>query len=98
LNICTILLATDQSNEINLFWWYNDPYGNTTRMSNDPQLTKKMKTTIPVTIAPAKTSLEKINRKVKLKYRNRLSVQILQKYCVKKLEVIPKGEEKAYKF
>mmetsp|Transcript_3698 Transcript_3698/g.4101 ORF Transcript_3698/g.4101 Transcript_3698/m.4101 type:complete len:87 (+) Transcript_3698:243-503(+) len=28
-------------------------------MSNDPQLTKKMKTTTPVTIAPAKASLKK---------------------------------------
>mmetsp|Transcript_44650 Transcript_44650/g.45300 ORF Transcript_44650/g.45300 Transcript_44650/m.45300 type:complete len:103 (+) Transcript_44650:185-493(+) len=54
-------LATDQSNEINFptFWSYYDPHGNTTRMSNDPRLTKKMKTTTPVTIAPAKASLKK---------------------------------------
>jgi len=54
-------LATDQSNEIMfpIFWCYYDQHGNTTRMSNDPRLTKKMKTTTPVTIAPAKASLEK---------------------------------------
>ena len=49
-------LTTDQSNEIHslTLWCYYDSHGNTTRMSNDPLLTKNMKTTTPVTIAPEK--------------------------------------------
>jgi len=93
-------LATDQSNEIDdtLFWCYFDPHGNTTRMSNDPRVIKKEKKITPVTIAPAKASFRKINRKVEHRYRHWLRVQNTRKYCLKILEVIPEGEEKAYNF
>ena len=91
-------LATDQSNEINLptFWCYYDPHGNTTRMSNDPRAL--MEITTPVTIVPAKASLKNINRKVKMRYRQWLSIQKLRKHCLKILEVIPEGDEKDYMF
>ena len=93
-------LATDQSNEIHLptFWCYFDPHGNTTRMSNDPRVIMKEKATTPVTIAPAKVSLKKINRRVGRRYRQWLDTQKLRKWCLKILEVIPEGEEKTYKF
>ena len=66
--------------------------------SKDPRMIKKEKKITPVTIAPAKVSLKIINRRVRRKYRKWSRVQNTRKYCLKILEVIPKGEEKAYKF
>ena len=93
-------LTTDQSNEIHFppFWCYFDRHENTTKMSNDPRVIKKKKKTTPVTIAPAKASLEKINRRVGRRYSQWLDTRKLRKWCLKILEVIPEGEEKAYKF
>ena len=93
-------LAIDQSNEIYLptFWCYYGSYGDTTRMSNDPRGMKKEKSTTPVTIAPAKTSLKKINREVKMRYRHWLSTQKLRKWLQKIPEVISEGDEKDYMF
>jgi len=67
-------------------------------MSKYPRMIKKEKEPTPVTIAPAKTSLKIINSKVRRKYRHWLRIRNMQKYCLKILEVIPEGEEKAYKF
>ena len=85
-------LETGQSNEIYFltFWCYYDLHEYTARMSNDPQLIKKEKSKTPVTISPAKASLNKINRKMKTKYKNWLSVQNMRKHCLKILEVNPK--------
>ena len=93
-------LTTDQSNEIHFpsFWCYFDPHENTTRMSNDLRVIKKTKTTTPVTIATEKASLEKINRRVGRRYSQWLDTRKLRKWCLKILEVILEGEEKAYKF
>ena len=70
-------LATDQSNEIHLSicWYYFDPHGNTTRMSNEPQTRNTEKQTTPVTIALIKTSFNKINKKVESRYRQWLRIQ-----------------------
>jgi len=67
-------------------------------MSKYPRMIKKEKEPTPVTIAPAKTSLKIINSKVRRKYRHWLRIRNMQKYCLKILEVIPEGEQKAYKF
>ena len=67
-------------------------------MSNDPRMIKKKKKTTPVTIAPAKASLKKINRKIRIIYRKWLDTRKFRKQCLKIMEVIPKREEKAYKF
>ena len=93
-------LAIDQSNEIYhpTFWCYFDLHGNTTRMNNDSEMIKKKKKTTPVTIAPAKARLKQINRKVKRRYDHWLNFQNIQKHYLKILEIMPKGEEKAYKF
>ena len=93
-------LATDWSNEIHVptFWCYYGPHGNTTRMSNDPQVIKKEKRTTPVTKAPVKASLKKTNRKVKMIYRQWLDTRKLRKQFLKIPEVIFKGEEKEYMF
>ena len=92
-----INLAIDQSNEIHhfTFWCYFNSHGNTTRMSNAPgtiTLMKKKRKT-PVTIAPAKVSLSKMNRKVKYRYKHLLDIHKLQKQCLKIPEVISKGRE-----
>ena len=67
-------LATYQSNGIHhpTFWCYFNLHENTTRMSNAPQTLKLMKEkrTTPVTIASTKASLNKMNRKVKGRYRH----------------------------
>ena len=97
-------LTTDQSNEIHCpsFWCYFDPHENTTRMSNemnnDPRFRNNAKRQTPVTIAPAKASLSNINRTIARRYREWESLQKVRKHCLKILEVIPEGEEKAYKF
>ena len=67
-------------------------------MSKDPRMIKKEKKATPVIIAPAKPSLRKINRTVESRYKHWVRVQNTRKYCLKILEVIPEGEEKAYKF
>mmetsp|Transcript_22277 Transcript_22277/g.23851 ORF Transcript_22277/g.23851 Transcript_22277/m.23851 type:complete len:113 (-) Transcript_22277:58-396(-) len=89
-------LATYWSNEIHfpLFWYYFDLHGNTTRMSNDPRVIMKEKTTTLVTMAPAKASLKKINRKVGKRYRQWLTIRKLQKWCLKIPEAISEGGEK----
>ena len=94
-------LTTDQSNGIHFpqFWCYFDLHGNTTRMSNDPRVRKKEKNPpTPVTIAPAKARLEKINRRVGRRYSQWLDTRKNRKQFLKIPEAIPEGEEKAYKF
>ena len=93
-------LVTDQSNEIHLpkFWCYFDPHRNTFRMSNDPRTRNPEKQTTPVTIAPVKASLNKINRKVERRYRHWLDIHKLWNQCLKIPEVISKGGEKEYMF
>ena len=93
-------LATDQSNETyrSTFWCYFNLHGNTTRMSNDLQTIKTEKKTTPVTIAPSKASLRRINRKVERGHRNWLDIQKFQKYCLKIPEVISEVEEKKFMF
>jgi len=59
---------------------------------------KKEKSITPVTIALAKTSLKKIKKKMRTKYKNWLSVRQMRKNYLKILEVISKGDEKDYMF
>jgi len=74
-------LTTDHSNEIHYpsFWCYFDPHENTTRMSNemnnDPQMRNNAKRPTSVTIAPAKASLNNINRTITRRYREWESLQ-----------------------
>ena len=72
-------LATDQSNKIYHYscWCYFDPHGKTTRISNEPQIVKKEKTTLSLIIAPEKVILRRINRKVEHRYKNWLDTQKL---------------------
>jgi len=67
-------------------------------MSNEPPVMKKEKSITPVTIAPAKTSLKKIKKRMRTKYKNCLSVRKMRKNYLKILEVIPEGDEKDYMF
>ena len=66
-------------------------------MSNDPRAIKEKNTT-PVAIAPAMASLKKINRKVKMRYKQWLSTHKLRKWLPKIPEVISVEEEKEYMF
>ena len=59
---------------------------------------KKEKEPTPVTIAPAKVSLERINRRAKGRHNKWLRTKNTRKYCLKILKVIPEREEEAYKF
>jgi len=66
--------------------------------NKDLRMIKKEKEPTPVTIAPAKVSLERINRRAKGRHKKWLRTKNTRKYCLKILEVIPEGEQKAYKF
>merc|ERR1712194_103765 len=89
------VLTTDQSNEIHslTFWCYFDHHGNTTRMSNDKRPgTIKEESRTPVTITPAKASLKRINKRMRIKQINWSNERNMRKHCLKTLEVIPEGE------
>ena len=67
-------------------------------MSNDPRMIKKEKKITPVTIAPAKVSLKRFNKKAKCQYRQWLEARKLRTWCIKIPEVISEGGEKEYIF
>merc|ERR1712238_312166 len=94
-------LTTDQSSEIHslTFLCYYDSNGKTTRMSIDkrPGTTKEESRT-PVTITPAKASVKYNNKRMRIRQTNWVNERNMRKHCLKTLEMIPKGDEKDYRF
>ena len=67
-------------------------------MSNNPRVIKEESTT-PVTIAPAKTSLKYIKKRIRTRNKTLLSARYnMQTYFLKILKVIPEGDAKGYMF